>query len=372
MTTPRAERTIISPDQAPPPVEPPDSATLCAALSRHVGDHESVERLLGLPKRRYYLPWDTSTTYGVNRILNAYCDLHFLGDWPLSGCWSHGWMPSFALCHPYQVAHLTKPGEFPRNFVPRADMVAMLQLHGYGDVRAVGLPFVYLPETTVPRLPQSVLVAPAHSEPDLLQRRTDLPKLADVLGELKQRFQLVVGCVHSQCLRNGLWLEDFRRAGIPYVSGANMRDANTLYRMRHLFSQFQVVVTNGFGSLIAYASACGAAVVLSGDYVEESRAQMLTDTFYAAHPEVADSALESLSEKSLRQHCPFLWTPPQYASPQVEWARRELGWDRRLAPAEAIEVFGLRPSVRLSNAIRRLGRKIRYAVHRRFFRLTHE
>lgn len=349
-----------------------DTAALRERLSPHVGDHETVERLLGLPARRRYVPWDPGTTYGVNRILNSYCGLRFPGEWPLAGFWSHGWMPSFAICHPYQIAHLSKPGQYPRNFVPRADMVEVLQQHGYGDVRAVGLPFVYLPAALVARIPASVLVAPAHSEPDLNAKSAGLPRLADVLEDLRKHFGLVVGCVHSQCLKNGNWLEDFQRTRVPYVSGANMRDANSLYRMRHLFSQFEVVVTNGFGSLIAYASACGAAVALTADYVQESREHMLSDSFYAKHPEVLDSVCEALSEKSLRRHCAFLWTPPHEAMPRVEWARRELGWDCRLSPQEAVKVFGLQPTVRLSNAARRFGSKAAYAISRRLHRLTYE
>jgi len=346
-----------------------DSSALRELLSRHVGDHGAVVRALGLPPRRFYTTWDSGRSCGVNRILNAYCGLRFPGEWPLAGFWSHGWLPSFGMRHPYQVACLAKPGDHARIFVPRIDMVELLKRHGYDDVRAVGLPFAYLPEAAPPRWPQSVLFVPAHSVPDLGLKHKDLLKAADVLIDLQRHFEVVVGCVHSQCLKNGNWLEDFQRAGIPYVSGANMRDANSLYRLRHLFSQFQVVVTNSSGSHIAYAAACGTAVAFSGDYVALNRQQLLTDIFYAKHPEVLDAAIEAHSEKVVRRHCPFLWTAPQQAVPQIEWARRELGYDCRLAPEDAVEAFGLRPQIRLGNAVKRAGSKLYYAVSRRLFRL---
>lgn len=336
-------------------------------LGNLIGDHAAVERELGVPPRRYYSPWDSGTTYGVNSVLNRYCGLSFPGEWPLAGFWAHGWVPSFAVVHPYQVSFLVKQGEYPLNLVPRRDLAEYLLKHGFPKVKAVGLPILYVPESPAPRIPRSILVMPYHSQPDFRADGSRVPRLVEILADLRQKFELVVGCVHPTCLKSGLWIDDFKKAGMPYVSGANMRDANSLYRMRHLFKRFEAVVTNGFGSLLPYAAFCGARVGVTGNFAEDNREVLLKDIFYGKNPDVLDLMLEALSEKSLKRSCPFLWNDPVKGEPLVEWGRKELGWDCRLSPEEAIEVFGLRPKARLTNAVRRFGKKAAFAVNRRLF-----
>jgi hypothetical protein len=137
--------------------------------------------------------------------------------------------------------------------------------------------------------------------------------------------------------------------------------------MRRLFKMFEAVVTNGFGSLLPYAAFCGARVGVTGDFAEENRNVLLRDVFYGKNPDVLDLMIEAVSERSLKRSCPFLWDDPAKGEPRIDWGRSELGWDCRLSPEAAIEVFGLRASVRLSNAARRLGKKMHYAVSRRWF-----
>ena len=349
-----------------------DPTLLRDRFAKFLGDHTRVEQELAIPGRRYYSPWDSGTSYGVNAILNRYCGMKFPGEWPLAGFWTHGWTPSFAMVHPYQVACLAKPGENPMNFVSRRDAADYLLANGFDRVQAVGLPFLYLPTCNAQRIPSSILVAPFHSPPGFSVSSRHVPPLVEVLIELRRKFELVVGCIHPQCIKDGLWIDDFKKAGVSYVSGANMRDSNSLYRMRHLFQTFEAVATNGFGSLLAYAALCGARVGVTENFMEDNRRLLLRDMFYGKNPHVLDLMLEALSEQSLKKSCSFLWNDLTKGEPPVEWARKELGWECRLAPEEAIDGFGLQPTVRLRNAALGLGKKATFALRRRLYSFTHK
>lgn len=344
-----------------------ETGILANDLIKAAQDHAEVEKKLGLPNRHYYSPWDSSTTYGVNRILNRYCKLNFPGEWPLAGWWNHGWLPSFTMFHPQLVSQQAQPGEYSLNLTPRQDMARILEQNGFSTVRAVGMPLVYLENLNVRRLLDSVLVAPFHSPPGYKITTAGGGDFADVLKELKRKFELVVGCVHPRCLQNGMWINEFNEAGIPYVTGANMRDVNSLYRMQFLFSRFEHVATNGFGSLLAYAAFFGAKIWLAGDYCPLREEHLKKDIFYATHPEVMAAAIEMFSEPVLRRACPFLWDSPTQATPKIEWAHSELGADCRLTPDEAKRVFGLQPGTRIKNAVARLPKRLTWAVRRRLF-----
>ena len=76
-------------------------------------------------------------------------------------------------------------------------------------------------------------------------------------------------CVNGHDWVRGNWVHDFRDAGFEVIRGAG--DESSLERMASLFAQFEFVTTNGFGSLIAYASAFGARVSFYGPFSEVTR-----------------------------------------------------------------------------------------------------
>jgi hypothetical protein len=168
----------------------------------------------------------------------------------------------------------------------------------------------------------------------------DFDRYANEIKSIRSRFSQVVVTVHGSCVEKGYWTEAFDRVGVPWIVGASYDDMNSLCRIRHLFSTFQFVTANGFGSHIAYASAFGAAVSIWGSCPHVKVGNMSGDTFFRNAPTIMQRILELESEGSIRTYFPEFFTEPWLAETRVEWGRREIGWENRRSPAELKRIFG--------------------------------
>ena len=104
-----------------------------------------------------------SYPYGAIRVAAAYCG--YQGPPRLGAYWQHGCMPpwmdnspnSFPSSHVNSINSLWSPF-----FVARQSEASILANAGYRRVKAIGLPFIYLPDVGVERRPGSLLVVPVH------------------------------------------------------------------------------------------------------------------------------------------------------------------------------------------------------------------
>jgi len=249
--------------------------------------------------------------------------------------WQHGCFGPWVEYSPELLTYSTPNARALPVFVAREEQAELLRRNGFGQAEAIGLPIVYAAEDPVQRWSRSLLVVPTHTlsgaggiDRGLCER------YAEEIDGARQAFDHVAVCIHPHCRKNGLWIDEFARRGIPIVDGAAPDDVNALARMRALFSQFETVTTNGWGSHVAYALAFGARVSIDGTEVLCSKEGMLRDATWAADPKVLETArAPAMRERILDFTRPFRVAPGDaVADPAL--GRWLIGADRRLSPAE--------------------------------------
>jgi FkbM family methyltransferase len=280
---------------------------------------------------------DARTPYGAIQIAARYCGLRSAAL-TVPGQWQHGWTAP-----DYKPSPQSLFGEALANeklWVARKDQEHYLKEQGYASARAIGLPCVYVPRSGVERIPNTLLVVPAHS----LSYTTHLWKFdefADQVATLKDDFDVVAAVVHGDCIEKGYWAPHFREHGITVFPGAKASDPTSLIRLEMLFSAFDCLVSNKVGSHIAYASLWGARVSLFGTYVTVNEEDYANDPFYRKHPELLGPAIRAGSEQTIReQFSGFFIDHPKSASQRIEWAEYQLGVENRLLPQELKQAFG--------------------------------
>jgi FkbM family methyltransferase len=282
--------------------------------------------------------------YGASVLAAAYCGFKDTPD-HLRGYWQHGWSPSYWLPHPPDLVLGTpaRPEEY--YWVARQDEEEYLRSAGFPHVAAIGLPIVYLPPRAIRRRPNSLLVMPAHSL-DYTSHNWKFDEYAETIVAIRHEFAEVVVCIHPSCWKHGYWVDVFRSRGFRLVVGANARDRNALERMRYLLSSFEYMVTNSFGSQIAYAAYFGAKPSVYGPYAEYRAEDFQNDPLYRRNPRLLPIALRSFSEAELRRHHPQLFCHPREAAPGVEWGRFEMGEANKVSPRQMRSLFGWTVSAR--------------------------
>ena len=281
-----------------------------------------------------------SDHYGAILLALAHAGLSCPPNHSLHGVWQHGcfgpWqnLSAEALCYSAPNARQMTVG------VARADQAELLAAKGYARVRAMGLPMVYTPEVNVARIPGSLLVVPTHTlTGDQFPDRSPFERYADEIQTVAGRFSRVVICVHPNCRRNGLWVDEFSSRGFEIVFGAQTNDANALLRMRMLFEQFESVTTNGWGSHVAYALAFGARVSIHGALPQRTEADYLKDLSWAANPAGLKAMLSGETLAREREYLQAFFLPPEHGVADIAKGRWLIGADHKLAPAEMQQVL---------------------------------
>ena len=318
--------------------------------------HERVDRVArharaGRTNRRR---GTISNAYGANLIARDYAGLDLTNP-DVPGYWMHGWIPGYHNVDPSFIALHKKDGQddgydYERQiageklhtpqWVSRSDQADYLISNGYQKVRAIGLPVVYLPEITVPRIPGSLLVMPPHSHKSHGEGDPLAESYADAIADIRSHFDRVLVCLHEDDIAKGQWIESFRRRGIEVFPSADQSDPFTLLRLKRILSSFEYVTTNGYGSHIAYAAYWGAKVSVFGSFAEFPRQRMARTHSVKMFPDLLDKAYWLCTEEALRQHCDFLFTNPLKAVAMTEWGEEQVGEPCRLSPAELGTLFG--------------------------------
>lgn len=319
----------------------------------------ATESDLGLPPVAPYEPCGASTQYGVNRLVAGYCGQRPFRECPLPGIWQHGAVPPHWQRDPRMVTQSRHVRRNTRVWVAREDDVRYLADNGYPNARAIGLPVAYLPEAKFERRPGSLLVMPMHSR-DSMTRELNFADYTGTLRSMVGDFESVVGCVHPACLKHGYWLDVFRELDIPIVLGAGAGDANALYRMQALMSQFEFMTSNGYGSHHAYAAHFGAKPSIVGSVVEPQRRDYERSFFYIRQPELLEIVLEVNSERGLRENLPFLFHDhPSGAGDARAWGSDLVGVANRLPPAALAGELRTSPAQRWLRTARELPRLLK-------------
>jgi hypothetical protein len=229
-----------------------------------------------------------------------------------------------------------------RCFVGRQDEVTFLKAAGYRKVRAIGLPIIYTQPSGLQRIPNSLLVMPAHSlASDVLMPSTE--QYVREIASIKNRFDLVAACVSAYCIAKGLWISRFAEQGIHVVRGAGIADANALKRLRALFDSFEYVTTDTYGSHVFYALYFGAKVSIWGTATPVFRENVLSDGGWTAYPEAVDKLLSEETKRKADVYLGPLRVDPWIGVQNIDVSKLVLGHDNKLSPGEMRAAFGWTP-----------------------------
>jgi FkbM family methyltransferase len=299
----------------------------------------SLVRNIELPERAYR---DTYGSYGDQHAAAKYCGLAE-APYSMNGEWQHGWIgpernihPEFAVGGDGRSYERRKGATF---YVAREDQVDYLKSRGYEHVHAVGLPIVYVAKPALERVPGSLLVMPAHSLPET-KEQWDADAYAAYVRAIATRFAKVCLCVHKTCAEKGNWAPAFKGLGIHIVEGAEERDQNSLLRMAMLFSQFEFLTSNAYGSHLVYASYFGCKTSVSGPRPSWKRRDYENVPFYKNAPDVLDIVDQWNSTDHWSTVYPQFLREPWEATLQQEWAAWQLGEQCRKSPRQLRKLFG--------------------------------
>lgn len=270
--------------------------------------------------------------YGASHIISKHLGLK---ETPISNAnWNHGWF-RYPLIHPQLlIAAIPKIN----NLVATNDQSLYLQENGFGS-HAIGVPFVYVDDVPVQRIPNSVLIMPSHATTHVMYK-TDTEKFKNDVNELIDNFEFVVACISGMCVKHDNWINYFENSNIPWITGAWVYDKNALARMKNILKSFEYVATNSIGSHIPYAAYCGCKVFTIGDMFVPDPEKMLSEPFYKRNPNLIPIVVKYNSEKYLREKYPHFFNGVNGARDMTEWAKIELGEANKRDPRVVAELLG--------------------------------
>lgn len=284
-----------------------------------------------LPEFKHVMPGGELDFYGFSSIIAAKLGLK---SPPFSyGGWMHGWDML-----PLQDINQLLVEYDPKKifFVITEEQVEFLNSRNIHNVKAGGLPFVYADDTEIERIPRSLLVMPghftAHSVDTLHYAREEY---IEYIKNFSGNFDHVVFCLNQECIRQGHWLKELEKAGIPYVAGADSRDVNSFARIKTIMSHFESMTTNQIGSHVLYASLCGCKVSIAEGFSYEEK--HIGDK----HVEKLKDLLENvMTIDNLKKWYPQFYVEPDKATRNIEWAKEQSGIKNMLVPEQIAKLLG--------------------------------
>jgi hypothetical protein len=288
---------------------------------------------------------DGSGLYGCRYLLARHCGLS-IPPWqgnlePSGGNWQHGWHPPEHNVHPDAVIGYDGQSEKYKSlkhfFVARADQVEYLKSCGYRNVKAIGLPILYVNGIRPDRIPNSLLVMPSHSLSNT-NHSWDFENFIISLKKILSSYAFVLACIHPACIQKRYWLKEFEELGIPIIEGASGVDRNALVRMANLFSLFTDVVGNGFGSHLVYAAYFGANPFLIPPWPVDTEEDFLQDPFYRNNPKAMRELLVATKENMVKIRHPLLFHRELIG--KKSWADFQIGHENKLKSDETKRIMG--------------------------------
>lgn len=332
--------------------------------------------MLNLPKEEKIHLRSDLDYYGASYVAADYCHLKKPLTLP-NAFWQHGWSPDYWLDYPAMIlANNRVEDKNARFWVARSSEEISLLQKGYVNAKAIGLPLVYLPEASISRKPNSLLVMPMHSLEYTKHKSWKFQEYVEEIVKIKKDFDEVLVCISPSCIKNGYWINEFSSAGFHCVTGANIFDKSALKRMQALMSSFEFITTNGLGSHIVYGAYFGAKVSIYGTFTSFQAEDHRETPFYQKYPEALELAIHLYSEEIVRKNYPFFFCEPIKATFQKKWADYEVGWKHKFTPFELKKLFewdvksNIRKKLQLQPQLNQVGQKVKTLITDKFFDKT--
>lgn len=292
---------------------------------------------LNLPVQEDSINFDP---YGSKDLLAKYCGYkNWLPYLKNNYNWLHGWAPDYWHVHPVLITGF-KINSQNWSFVAKKTDETFLKKHHYNKVKAIGLNVVYLPETKVNRIENSLLVMPVHSVDFTEHKHWKFKDYVNEILAIKHLFSKVTICVHPSCYKKGYWVNEFKSAGFDVIVGIDGTKTNALQRLQVLLQSFEYCTTNGFGSALAYSAYFGAKPSIYGTFAEYKKEDFLLEPLFKDFPDVLDFTIEAHSENKIRESFPQLFCLPMEAKECIEWGRYQVGHYSKVSPQEIKKMLG--------------------------------
>ncbi len=298
-----------------------------------------------LPENKYFTEtlghnqaW--SDHYGALHVAAKYCNINESYNL-FNGIWQHGCFGPWYQEVPQLLVYNAPKSQKNSVFVARKDEEELLKKNGFMRAKAIGLPFVYVDAVDVDKVTNSLLVVPTHtlSSSTPLIMTEEMLEYVDYIHSISNKFSKVIACIHPLCKENGLWIKQFKAHGIECVTGAATNDKNALKRIKVLFSMFEYVTTNSWGSHVPYALSCGAKVSIIGNWLRIDKKKLLKDTGYGGNANIVDIVTSNSFQKEKNKLLSHLFVSPECGIKDVEFGKWLIGDDNKLAPKELIKAF---------------------------------
>jgi hypothetical protein len=168
---------------------------------------------------------------------------------------------------------------------------------------------------------------------------TPYDSYAQFVSSLRSQFDSIIACIHVNDVRKGHWPIAFEDVGIPWVTGADSFDQNSLIRMSMLFKRFEFMTTNSLGSHIPYAAYFGSKVSICGPKAEVKESDMTEVLHYRENPHLLRYIFSASREYLEGTDSPFLVSPSE-AVQRTEFGQVTLGVSAKKKPHEVAELLG--------------------------------
>lgn len=313
--------------------------------------HGARDVVRNLPATETYAPVSITNMYGAAHVAARFCGMPKTPP-ILYRYWQHGWVQKSRQISPHLVASENIYIADAPVLVARKDEEDYLVNNGY-NACAIGLPICYVKTAGVSRLPDSLLVMPMHGTRvvPLVMDNFYNDSFYKYIESIRSRFDFIAICLHQDDIAAG-WDKIWRERGFTVVKGADIYDTNSLKRIAALVSSFDVVVTNGVGSHVAYAAAFGAKVSLMP--MSKLSYDDQKDPFFRDKRQVLAALLDIRSQEidPLLSPFAFLFDPPTSARRHIDWGRHELGFDNTVSANQLKRLLGWLQPERSVNEIR--------------------
>lgn len=252
----------------------------------------------------------------------------------------HGWMHT--LEYEY-LEEITMGIPMSRYLVGSQKEVDFFHKNEIFSVYPVGVPYIYIDSEDinhVKRIENSLLVMPPHSLPGTNPKFYEEEYIKEILSIYKE-FDYIVFCIHQSCITKKLWIDTLAKYNIPWIEGANSFDKNSLLRMAIIFSSFEYMTTNTFGSHVAYAAYSGCKVSIFGSFENVKKEDIEDFDLFKKHPKLINRIVEIFSFEYIKKHYGFFFMDnPKKAHLNIDWAKEQLGVQYKKTYMELAELLG--------------------------------
>ena len=284
-----------------------------------------------------------SDQYGAFFILSDYTGIKINENKRLYShfMWMHGVPNKWDYNPPSMLVYFMKNKNF-KYLVANLEQKRLLNSVGYKNVFATGVPMLYVKEENVERESGSLLVMPTHGLKGFVGHEKDkYDQYINFVKENSYKFKKICFCIGYHDIQNGHWINECRENGFEIIVGARNNDKKALKKQMILFKSFETMLTDGWGSHVAYALYFGCRVSISGPSMKFSEEDLLKDGTWQRDKLALKNYLSDDTDRLINETLNRFMVLPEDAVFDVEYGKTLLGFDCKKKPAEFWSILRL-------------------------------